>query len=96
MGATIEISEDRDINLGPYYVFKESFREMSETCGGFQEFQEAFANLSGIVTQVESNETADPEWLKDVRNDAQRFLSIYQKILTPQCVWVLEQLSKPL
>ena len=76
MTATLWINEETDetIELGGTFQLYKAFGEWAAVSGTWDVFVSKWPALSGLVSQVESQEDADPEWLSDLRQEASRFL----------------------
>ena len=88
----IDTSENKGINLGDFFTLMGDFAAMAKVCGEreYMEYEELF----GVPEASGTNEDCDPQWLKQVQEQAQRFLSRYKSKLTPRARHRLESLSK--
>jgi hypothetical protein len=87
----LDTVSERTIELGGTLQLYEAFSSMAAAAGGW--YLVKWPDLFGVVTQVESQEDADPEWLDDMRREAAAFLEQYRGKISEHAVWVLEQLT---
>jgi hypothetical protein len=87
----LDTVSERTIELGGTLQLYEAFSSMAAAAGGG--YLVKWPDLFGVVTQVESQEDADPEWLDDMRREAAAFLEQYRGKISEHAVWVLEQLT---
>lgn len=91
MSATLWIDTEADetVELGGTIPFYGAFAKMQKIAGGMDDYPDLF----GVMTQVELQEDADPDWLADVRDQATTFLDKHKGDLDEYTIWMLEQLS---
>lgn len=82
MTATLWLDTEKEltVELGGTQQLYRAFADMAKACGPgcYTEYPDLF----GVVSQVESQEDADPEWLADVRKQASAFMAKYPGVAT--------------
>lgn len=93
MTATLWLDTEKEetIELGGTMQLYRAFADMAHAAGPAA--YEDYPDLFGVVTQVETQEDADPEWLADARKQAAVFLSRHGEALTPDARAVLVSLA---
>lgn len=94
MSATLwlDTAAEKTVELGGTVQLYEAFAEMAKSAG--PDYLDDWPDLFGVVTQVETQEDAPPDWLADVREQAKRFLREYRGGLGGNAVAVLKALSE--
>ena len=97
MTATLWINEEKDetIELGGTFQLYKAFSEWAAVCGTWDMFVSKWPALSGLVSQVESQDDADPEWLSDLLLEASRFLDEHGDELSDGPHGILTRLVPP-
>lgn len=74
MSVTLWINEAKEeaLDLGPTLAVYGAFAEMSRAAG--PAWQAEYEALSGVLSQCEIQEDADPKWLAEVSEQASRLL----------------------
>lgn len=67
----IDTAKDSALELGQTFACYEAFAEMARAAG---ESWADYPDLAGVLTQCETQEDADPEWLAAARGQAAAFL----------------------
>lgn len=95
MSVTLWIDTDREetVELGPTLAVYGAFAEMVRAVGGDEERQSAWPDLSGVLSQCESQEDADPAWLADVAKQASRLLRTHGNDLSDLAYRILVLLA---
>lgn len=71
MSIWINTEKDEALELGQTLACYEAFAEMANAAHGY--WSDDYPALSGVLTQCETQEDADPEWLQDVASEAKEF-----------------------
>jgi hypothetical protein len=86
----LDTDAEQTIELGgtleAYAAFAEMARAVDET-------YDEYADLFGVPEQCANQDDADPEWLEDVKRQAQAMLDGYRDKLGANAVDILEQLA---
>lgn len=89
----LDTAAEQTIELGPTLPAYRAFAEMTRATGGFGAWQQRYPNLSGVLTQCETQEDAAPEWLAGVRAEAKAFLAQFGGQLGADANAILSQLA---
>jgi len=81
---------DEAIDLGSTFPFYSAFSEM-ERIGGDNVYEE-YPELFGVIDQTESQDDAVPEWLSQVKEQAQKFKDRYETDLSDRAKSILNAL----
>jgi hypothetical protein len=94
MSATLWIDTETEetIELGGAMQLYAAFTEMSRAAGA--DWERDYPELSGVVSQVEDQEDADPEWLKGAQKQAHDFLRDHGADVGDHARWVLTTLAR--
>ena len=92
MSATLWLTDDDSASLGGTIQLYKAYQDMLKVAG--KEFWDDWPDLGGVMSQVESQEPADPEWLADVREQAHFFLQKHEDQLEPYTVGLLGLLKE--
>jgi hypothetical protein len=87
----LDYAHDKYIPQGGTLKLYQAFANMADAAG--PDYLQRWPDLFGVVTQVEWQEDADPEWFADMRREASDFLDAYEDQLSPEAVFILKQLS---
>lgn len=95
MSATLWLNTEREetLELGGTLQLYEAFADMAHAAG--KTCYDDYPDLFGVVSQVEDQADADPQWLEKVRQQAKVFEAKYSPHLKEHTLWILDQLSPP-
>lgn len=85
----LDTASERTIELGATLAVYEAFSEMTHAAGA--KWQSEYPDLAGVLSQCESQEDADPDWLASVREQATRFAREFK--VGPEATGILEELA---
>ncbi len=94
MGVTLWLDTEREetIELGQTFACYAAFAEMVHAAG--DAWLRDFPDLAGVLTQCETQEDADREWLADVKRQARVFLEVHEKRLSEDARNLLDNLAQ--
>lgn len=90
----IDTKADKTLELGPTLPVYKAFAELAHVVGE-DDWLSEYPALSGVLSQCESQEDADPVWLNQVSGQANHFLRQYRPRLSRDALVLLEKLTKP-
>jgi hypothetical protein len=94
MGVTlwIDTTKDDGLELGGTIPVYQAFTEMQRLVGQ-QRWQMQYPALGGVLTQCEWQRDADPDWLAEVRRQAQKMLDRHREGLSQDAQNLLANLA---
>lgn len=92
MSVTLWLDTEREetIEIGATLPTYAAFAKMASAAG--DAWFTDYPDLSGVLTQCESQEDADPTWLADVRKQAGQMLDRHASGIGDDAVQILQQL----
>jgi hypothetical protein len=81
MTAVLWDPDDEPIQLGGTFQCYTAWAEWQHVAGE-ERFAQDWPALGGLMTQIEWQEPADPEWFEDLQTEAQNFLEMHGGELT--------------